>query len=147
MPANYLAVSVTTATQPSTLAPIDYHVAAAAPDPAAPADSVIASVSKITTTTTQPTQPVTGDDYVSVQWIETWIGGTSRTWLPHTFTFHFATRSPDPPPGKGQIGMGTIKGEAGHTKTIMIGAAPTQAVDWVKGVAAVAGAGIFGLMV
>jgi len=99
-----------------------------------------------TTTPLQPVLNVTGDDYVSVQWVETWMNSTSRTWVPQTFTVHFPSRTPGPSPGRGQIGMGTLTGEAGHTKTLLVGAAPTQAAGLAKGIAAAVGAGLFGLL-
>lgn len=43
--------------------------------------------------------------------------------------------------------MGTLTGEAGKTKTIVAGAAPTQAVGWMKGVAAAVGVGVVGVVV
>jgi hypothetical protein len=77
---------------------------------------------------------------VTVQWIETWIGGTSQTWVPRTVTFGgqgYVTQAPSP--GKGQVGMGTLKGEAGITKTVVVGAAPTVGFGWVVAAVGVVG--------
>ncbi|KAL6709097.1 hypothetical protein ACN47E_001913 [Coniothyrium glycines] len=89
-------------------------------------------------------------DFVSVQWVETKIGGTSRTWVPLTVTFHFEPfLDPAPLPGKGEIGMGTLTGKTGQTQTIVMGAgaAPTDTAVWLKGVAAAVGVGLAGLVV
>lgn len=136
-------VSTTATTPASALTLTSIH------DPAAAAPIKHAVADGETVTSTPPTLNATGDDYISVQWVETWIGGSSRTWVPQTFTVHFPDRTPGPSPGKGQIGMGSIKGEAGHTKTIVVAAAPTQAAAaaLAKGVAAAAGLGILGLVV
>jgi hypothetical protein len=83
--------------------------------PAPPATSL----SPIPATTTVPGVPsqLTGDDFVTVQWIETHIG-TLCTWVPQTETFHFEAMSQAPLPGAGSIGMGTLTGKTGHTQTI-----------------------------
>jgi hypothetical protein len=113
-----------------------------------PAPPAAVAVSPITPTKTGPLAPLgTGDDFVSVQWVETHIG-TLHTWVPKTITFHFAAMSPGPLPGMGAIGMGTLTGETGHTQTIyMVGAAPTPAADLKKGFAAAVAVGIAGLVV
>ncbi|KZM26506.1 uncharacterized protein EKO05_0005472 [Ascochyta rabiei] len=90
---------------------------------------------------------VTGDDFVTVQWIETHMG-TLRTWIPKTETFHFEIMSQAPPPGVGSIGMGTLTGKTGQTQTIhMVGAAQTPAAGLRKGIAAAVAVGIAGLVV
>jgi hypothetical protein len=80
--------------------------------------------------------------------METWIGGTSQTWVPKTITFHFAAiETYVPPPGRGEIGMGTLTGKTGKTQTIIMGAAPSQTVQWRRGIAAAVGVGIAGMVV
>ena len=69
---------------------------------------------------------------LSVQWVETWIGGTSQTWVPQTLTFGgqgYTTHAPSP--GKGQIGMGTLKGETGVTRLVVVGSAPAVCAGWI----------------
>ena len=74
--------------------------------------------------------------------------GTVQTWVPKTITFHFEpVMSQAPLPGKGEIGMGTLTGVPGKTKTIVVGAAPTHAAGWMRGVAAAVGVGIVGVMI
>jgi hypothetical protein len=128
---------------PAPIPPID-PVLPAAPgivDPAAPAITP--------TTTTNPATPtLTGADYYSVKWVETWIGGTSQTWVPRTLLFHFEPMSPAPQPGEGVIGMGTLTGKPGQTKTFyMLAAAPTPTAVWLRGVVAAVGAGAVGMVV
>ena len=121
---------------PAPAAPIS--AAPIAPAPAAPAPPVV------TTTSTIGDPP----DFLTVQWIETTIGGTYSTWVPRTWTFHYNAQSPAPRPGRGEIGMGTLTGETGKTKTIMMAAAaPTHGPDWMRGVAVVAGAGLAAVLV
>jgi hypothetical protein len=84
---------------------------------------------------------------ITVQWVETWIGGTSRTWLPHTITLHNqAALETGPAPGKGQIGMGTITGRLGVTKTVIQGSAKTVGPEWKIGAMAAVGIGIAGIV-
>lgn len=100
-------------------------------------------------TTTMPRPPlVTGDDFITVQWIETHIGNI-RTWIPKTETFHFESMSQAPLPGVGGIGMGTLTGKTGQTQTIymVVGAAPTAEINLRKGIAAAMAVGIAGLVV
>lgn len=107
-----------------------------------------ATVPPATTTIPLP-PPMTGDDFVTVQWIETHIG-TLRTWIPKTQTFHFEAMSQAPLPGVGgPVGMGTLTGKTGQTQTIImvVGAAPTPAVDSRKAIAAAVAVGIAGLVV
>jgi hypothetical protein len=86
--------------------------------------------------------------FVTVQWAETFIGGTYSTWWPHTISLDFdAQANQAPPPGKGEIGMGTLTGKTGQTQTIVMGAAPTQGAGWAKGVVAAVGVGVVGMMV
>jgi hypothetical protein len=99
-------------------------------------------------TSTRLASPGVTGDFVTTQWVETWIGGTSQTWVPKTITFHFqAMMTYVPPPGKGEIGMGTLTGKTGKTQTVILGAAPSQAAEWKKGVAAAIGVGIAGMAV
>ncbi|KAH9877760.1 hypothetical protein J1614_002977 [Plenodomus biglobosus] len=116
----------------------------ATPSPIPPVNPIIAAVASTTTTPPSPPPPpgIAGDDYISVKWVETWIGGTSQTWVPKTMTIHFESRTPGPAPGLGHIGLGTIKGEAGRTKTVFVGAAATQGAVWAGGVAAAAAVGV-----
>ena len=85
-----------------------------------------------------PLNPLTTDlDVVTTQWIETWIGGTSRTWVPRTITLHFKPHITQAPlPGQGEIGMGTLSGKTGNTQTVVVlaGGAPGRAVGWMGGV-------------
>ncbi|KAF2439797.1 hypothetical protein P171DRAFT_111651 [Karstenula rhodostoma CBS 690.94] len=84
---------------------------------------------------------------ITVQWVETWIGGTSRTWLPHTITLrNEALSEAAPPPGKGKIGMGTLTGRLGVTRTVIEGAAKTVGPEWKVGAMAVMGIGIAGMV-
>jgi hypothetical protein len=85
---------------------------------------------------------------VTVQWVETTLGGTYSTWWPHTISLDFdPAKNQAPLPGKGEIGMGTLTGRTGQTQTIVMGAAPTQGAGWVKGVAAAVGVGVVGMVV
>jgi hypothetical protein len=76
------------------------------------------------------------------------MGSTSRTWVPKTITINFdISPSKAPEPGKGIIGMGTLTGETGKTKTIVLGAAPTAGVGkWRVGMVA-AGVAVMGAVV
>jgi hypothetical protein len=42
--------------------------------------------------------------------------------------------------------MGTLTGKTGQTRTIVMGAAPTQGAGWIKGVAAAVGVGVVGMV-
>ncbi|KAK7190411.1 hypothetical protein PSPO01_03386 [Paraphaeosphaeria sporulosa] len=94
------------------------------------------------------TPPDDSGVFVTVQWVETWIGGTSRTWLPHTITLrNEALSNAAPLPGKGSIGMGTLTGRLGVTKTIVKqGAAKTVGPEWKVGAMAALGMGIAGIV-
>jgi len=82
----------------------------------------------------------------TVEWRQTMIGGTYSTWYPKTISFRFGTEATAPLPGKGEIGMGTLTGQVGQTKTVA-GAAPTQAAVWKRGVAVAVGVGLAGMVV
>lgn len=106
------------------------------------------SVPHITTTSSLLSTPGVNQDFVSVQWVETWIGGTSQTWVPKTITFHFqAFVTQAPMPGIGEIGMGTLTGVPGQTKTVAAAAAPTQDTALLKGLVAALGVGVAGIFV
>ncbi|KAF1943768.1 hypothetical protein EJ02DRAFT_121513 [Clathrospora elynae] len=112
------------------------------------AAEVIPVIPSITETSFLYASPGVNEPFVTVQWIETTIGGTYSTWVPNTIIFDFKPyRTQAPLPGKGEIGMGTLTGKTGQTQTVMVGAAPTQGPGWVKGVAAVVGVGIAGMVV
>lgn len=104
------------------------------------------------TLTTAAVSPVAGqiEDpsvFVTVQWLETWIGGTSRTWLPHTITlYQGAPARTGPLPGKGEIGMGTLTGELGITQTVVQGGAMTAGPEWKMGAVAAVGLGVAGII-
>jgi hypothetical protein len=72
---------------------------------------------------------------------------TSRTWVPVTVTLRYKPVSPAPPPLSGAIGMGTLTGETGRTRTVVMGAAPSQAAGRVRGIVAAVGVGIVGMVV
>jgi hypothetical protein len=77
----------------------------------------------------------------TVQWVETWIGGTVQTWVPKTITFDgvvHATQAPSP--GIGHIGMGTLTGELGITRTVIMGSAPSMSAGWFVAAMGLAGA-------
>lgn len=81
-----------------------------------------------------------------MQWIETWIGGKTQTWVPQTITFGpvgYTTQAPSP--GQGHIGMGTLKGKVGVTQTVVVGAAPTMGAGWIAAAVGV-GFGAVGLL-
>ncbi|KAF2468774.1 uncharacterized protein BDR25DRAFT_315752 [Lindgomyces ingoldianus] len=83
---------------------------------------------------------------LTVQWVETVVNGV-KTWVPVTATFKFeAVPSQAPGPGKGIVGMGTLTGVVGVTKTVKEGAAPTTGPGW-KGIGAALGMGLAGLVV
>lgn len=94
------------------------------------------------TTIMPPLPTLTGDDFVTVQWVGTHIGPL-ETWIPKTITFHFEPMSQAPLPGVGSIGMGTVTGRTGQTQTVwtVVGAAPTYAVVSKQTLAAVVAVG------
>ena len=131
--------------------PVNAPVAPAAPvaPPAIPPAPPAAAL--LTPSTTPPAAipvPTHGlSVFVTVQWLETWIDGTSRTWLPHTITLHQeALTGAAPPPGKGEIGMGTLTGKVGVTQTIIEGGAATTRPKWQAGAVAAMGMGMAGLL-
>lgn len=85
--------------------------------------------------------------YVTTQWVATWLDSTSRTWVPQTITLRYKPTVVAPPPGKGEIGMGTLTGKTGVTRTVVLGAAPAQTVGVVRGIVAAVGVGIVGMVV
>ncbi|KAF1921440.1 hypothetical protein BDU57DRAFT_426151, partial [Ampelomyces quisqualis] len=99
-----------------------------------------------TTTSTTSFAPGVYSEFTTIQWVETWIGSTYSTWVPKTIVLHFRTMSPAPPPGRGEIGMGTLTGET-QQQTVIMGAAPSHRPDWVRGVVAAIGVGVAGLVV
>lgn len=145
-PTNLPTTSLATvpAIPPANLPAVPPVVAPAAPPAIPPAPPVAVPL-------TPPANPLaaaptqTASEFVTVQWIETWIGGTSRTWLPHTITIHNEGLSNAPLPGKGEVGMGTLTGKPGVTRTFIKGAAQTLGPDWIGAVAAV-GMGIAGIL-
>lgn len=83
-----------------------------------------------------------------MQWVETWINGVSQTWVPRTITYDFNAYLPQAQgaqPGSGEIGMGTLIGSLGVTKTVTLGSAPTKKVQWALG-AVVIGMGVAGVL-
>lgn len=111
-----------------------------------PSPAIVTPVPQISTTTSKILSSQDADiEFVTIQWVETWIGGTYSTWVPRTITFRSNNRTPGPLPGKGEIGMGTLVGEIAKTKTEIMGAAPTRTPSWAKGLVAVVGAGFAGL--
>ena len=68
--------------------------------------------------------------------------------MPKTITINFdISPSKAPEPGKGIIGMGTLTGETGKTKTVVLGAAPTGgARKWRAGMVA-AGVAVVGAVI
>jgi hypothetical protein len=135
---------------PAPIPPIDpaLPVAPGIVDPAAIGAAVPVAPAIMPTATTNPATPtLTGADYYSVKWVETWIGGTSQTWVPQTLLFHFEPMSPAPQPGEGVIGMGTLTGKPGQIRTFyMLAAAPTPTAVWLRGVVAAVGAGAIGMV-
>ena len=119
---------------------------APAPAPAVAAPAPPANVAGAAGAGVTPvTAPFSNVPFVTVQWAETFIGGTYSTWWPHTISLDFK-QTVIPLPGKGQIGMGTLTGKTGQTQTVVMGAAPTNGVGgWVKGVAVAAGVGVMGM--
>ncbi|EMD65077.1 hypothetical protein COCSADRAFT_181035 [Bipolaris sorokiniana ND90Pr] len=120
------------------------------PVPPAPAPAPTSSVSSRTTSTsvTHAMTSFSNMPFVTVQWVETFVGGTYSTWWPHTISIDFKPqRSVAPAPGRGEIGMGTLTGKTGQTQTVVevVAAAPTHDSGWAKGVAAMVGVGIMGI--
>ncbi|KAF2705825.1 hypothetical protein K504DRAFT_387033, partial [Pleomassaria siparia CBS 279.74] len=110
------------------------------PVPAAP--TIPAEVPS--THTTPPPDP---SERVTVQWVETWPVTTSRTWVPKTITVKFGhAQTPAAEPGKGSIGMGTLKGDVGKTRTVVMGAAATKGPEWYMGGVVAAGVGLLGMI-
>lgn len=110
--------------------------------PAAMPDALVSA------TTTEPSLSlITGDDFVTTQWVETHIGKATQ-WVPEIVTFHFESMSQAPLPGKGSIGMGTLTGEPGQTQTYwtVVTAAATHAVDSKPAIAAAVAVGVVGLV-
>ncbi|KAF2636269.1 hypothetical protein P280DRAFT_483840 [Massarina eburnea CBS 473.64] len=100
--------------------------------PIAPIANPIPPVAPAAPTTTVPAAAVPGANpsqsvSVTVQWLPTMIKG-STTWAPRTITLTFKLKGDSalPAPGSGAIGMGTITGQVGVTKTIVKGAAETR---------------------
>ncbi|KAF2202558.1 hypothetical protein GQ43DRAFT_306242 [Delitschia confertaspora ATCC 74209] len=92
-----------------------------------------------------PAIPKTPTDSVTVQWVETMIKGV-KTWVPVTVTVRFeAVPSQFPQPGKGVIGMGTLTGKTGVTKTI--NAAPGETGVWRRGLGVAVGVVAVGQLV
>lgn len=112
--------------------------------PAAMPDALVSA----TTTVPYPSL-ITGDDFVTTQWVETHIGQATQ-WVPEIVTFYFETMSQAPLPGEGSIGMGTLTGEPGQTQTYwtVVTAAATHAVDSKPAAAAAAAVavGVVGLV-
>lgn len=87
-------------------------------------------------------------DYVTTQWVGTWLDSTSKTWVPITITMRYdGPGTSYGPPGKGAVGMGTLTGEAGKTQTVVMGAAASQVPAWKRGVVAAMGVGMVGMVV
>jgi len=97
---------------------------------------------------TRSAKPFSNVPFYTVVWAETWIGGTYSTWWPYTISLDFKPVQTNAPLlGVGSIGMGTLTGKTGVTRTIVVNAAPTQGVGWAKGLAAAVGVGIAGMAV
>ncbi|KAH7138876.1 hypothetical protein B0J11DRAFT_574821 [Dendryphion nanum] len=85
----------------------------------------------------------------TILWVETWIDKTFQTWVPKTVVVSFAAvPRPAALPGVGSVGMGSITGLTGVTKTV-IAAAPARPTGWGVGVGVGLGvaAGLAGLIV
>jgi hypothetical protein len=103
------------------------NLAAAPAQPAAPNNPAVTA-----NPAPPPAAPANPPASITVQWIETWIGGRTQTWVPRTVTFNTpALITQAPHPGKGEIGMGTLTGQVGVTKTVVAGGAPTRGVEWM----------------
>ncbi|KAH6875961.1 hypothetical protein BKA58DRAFT_437916 [Alternaria rosae] len=97
---------------------------------------------------TRLAKPFSNVPFYTVVWAETWIGGTYSTWWPYTISLDFKpVQTQAPLPGVGSIGMGTLTGKTGVTRTVVVNAAPTQGVGWAKGFAAAVGIGMAGMAV
>jgi hypothetical protein len=95
-----------------------------------------------------PTSTFSNVPFYTVVWAETWIGGTYSTWWPHTISLDFEPAQTHVPlPGVGVIGMGTLTGRTGVTRTVVVNSAPTSGLGWSKGLAAVVGVGMAGIVV
>ncbi|KAH8725858.1 hypothetical protein GQ44DRAFT_615058, partial [Phaeosphaeriaceae sp. PMI808] len=103
------------------------------------------SIPSVVTSILLTSQGVTEEE-VTTQWLETWVGGTSQTWVPKTIVYHYEPMPTAPSPGRGEIGMGTLTGDTGKTQTVM-GVAPVHTARLIHGVAAAVGVGIAGLVV
>ncbi|KAG9191086.1 hypothetical protein G6011_09174 [Alternaria panax] len=118
--------------------------------PAAPATpiNVAGTAGADVTRLARPTSTFSNVPFYTVVWAETWIGGTYSTWWPHTISLDFKPAQTHAPlPGVGEIGMGTLTGRTGVTRTVVVNAAPTPGVGWVEGLAAAVGVGIAGMVV
>ncbi|KAF2999717.1 hypothetical protein E8E13_003592 [Curvularia kusanoi] len=123
------------------VAPADRAIRQAPPD--AVPDALVSARAKI------PDTPLlTGDDFVTVQWVETHIGSITQ-WVPETVSYLFEPMSQAPLPGEGSIGMGTLTEKAGQTQTywtVVTAAAATPAVDSKPAIAAAVAVGVVGLV-
>ncbi|KAH4989758.1 hypothetical protein HBI76_073280 [Parastagonospora nodorum] len=109
------------------------------------ATSTSSSLSTVTSSiNTNYGQPL---DYTTTKWVETWVGGTYSTWTPTVITVIHKTPAPAPPLWHGEIGMGSLTGETGITQTVFLGAAPSQAAGWARGIVAAVGVGFAGIVV
>lgn len=117
-------------------------IAAATADPADPNLELREIVAGAAATLTQTAAPD-----VTTQWVEATIGSVV-TWVPHVYTQTFAaTPGQLPEPGEGEVGMGTLTGQVGVTKTVNAGAVETaRGMMWKNGAIA-AGAMVVGLVV
>ncbi|KAB2108761.1 hypothetical protein AG0111_0g2884 [Alternaria gaisen] len=121
-----------------------------APVPPAPVPSVnvAGTADADVTRLAVPTSTFSNVPFYTVVWAETWIGGTYSTWWPHTISLDFEPAQTHVPlPGVGVIGMGTLTGRAGVTRTVVVNSAPTSGLSWSKGLAAVVGVGMAGIVV
>ncbi len=97
---------------------------------------------------TRLAKPFSNVPFYTVIWAETFIGGTYSTWWPHTISLDFKPAQTHAPlPGVGEIGMGTLTGKTGVTRTIVVGAAPTHGAGWATGLAAAVGVGLAGMAI
>ncbi|ORY19562.1 hypothetical protein BCR34DRAFT_582260 [Clohesyomyces aquaticus] len=113
-------------------------------NPAAPQPPSVPAAVPGVKSTARPGEPQVS---VTVQWVETMLKGGIKTWVPVTVAVTFvAVPSQAPQPGEGVIGMGTLTGQTGITKTVQEGAAPTMGAGWMR-IGAAVGVGIAGLVV
>ncbi|KAF2873474.1 hypothetical protein BDV95DRAFT_344805 [Massariosphaeria phaeospora] len=124
-----------------------------APNPNAPVVPVVPPANPVVTSAAAAVPAVPGaepTDSISVKevWKETIIGGT-KTWVQQFVTLHFAAvPSQAPLPGKGAVGMGSLTGKPGQTKTVVLGgAAPTTGPGMIMGAVAAFGVGLAGMVV